>query len=152
MDNSGKKEWRSEQEMLADIEKLHKADTEASKKGDFATLITLLTDDCVLLPPDRAPIAGKDAIQEYFLEQKDQLRTIEITEYTHDFQEIKIFGKWAFEWGYFSNAARPAGGGKVVKGKGKLFRILERQEDGSWKAARSIWNNDSEPGVQKEKN
>jgi len=145
----GTKEQPAEQENIAEIENLHKEDREASLKGDFATLLTLLTDDCVLLPPDRAPIAGKNAIREYFDEQKELLRGIEITEYKHDFQEIKIFGNWTYEWGYFSNTARPTGGGELIKGKGKLFRILELQGDGSWKVARSIWNIGSEPESQK---
>ncbi len=144
-DKSEKKEHYSNQWKLPEIGKLHKMDREASLKGDFSTLITLLTDDCVLLPPDSAPIAGKDAIQKYFDEQKELLRGIEITEYKHDFQEIKILGDWAYEWGYFSNTARPTGGGELIKGKGKLFRILELQENGSWKVYRSIWNIDTDP-------
>ncbi len=130
-----------EQESLAAIEKLHKIDQEASKRGDFDTLLTLMTDDCVLLPPERPPIKGKDAIREYIQGQKEQLHNIEITEYSHDFQEIKILGDWAYEWGYFSNAARAAG--ETIRERGKLFRILRRQEDGAWKVSRSIWNNDT---------
>jgi ketosteroid isomerase-like protein len=148
---SKKRELKSEQKISAEkeklkrIEELHKTDREASIKGDFATLITLLTDDCVLLPPDSAPIAGKNAINRYFDEQKVLLSGIEITEYTHDFQEINIFGNLAYEWGYFSNTAKPAGGGDAIKGSGKLFRILKLQDDGSWKVSRSIWNVDTKP-------
>ena len=148
-DNSGKKKGSSEQEKLAEIEKLHMKDKEASLKGDFAILITLLTDDCALLPPDRPPIMGKDAISEYFDEQKELLREVEISEYKHDFQEIKIFGDWAYEWGNFSSTAKPANGGDFIKGKGKLFRILELQNDGSWKVARSIWNVDTAQDTEK---
>ena len=35
------------------------------------------------------------------------LLIIEITEYKHDFQEIKICDNWAYQWSYFSNMARP---------------------------------------------
>jgi uncharacterized protein (TIGR02246 family) len=139
----------TEKASLATIEKLHTMDQEASKRGDFDTLLTLMTDDCVLLPPERPPIKGKDAIWEYIQEQKEQLHKIEITEYSHDFQEIKILGDWAYEWGYFSNAARPAGGGEAIHGRGTLFRILRRQVDGSWKVSRSIWNIDTAPKAQK---
>ena len=142
---SAEQERFSEKENLIGIEKLHKIDREASLKGDFATLITLMTDDCVLLPPDSAPITGKEAIQEYFDKQKELLRGIEITEYTHDFQEIKIFSNWAYEWGYFSNTAKPPDGDELIKGSGKLFRILCLQDDGSWKVSRSIWNIDTKP-------
>ena len=141
---SAAQERFSENEKLIEIKKLHRTDREASIKGDFATLITLMTDDCVILPPDSAPITGKDAIQEYFDSQKEQLRGIEILEYTHDFQEIKICGDWAYEWGYFSNTAKPSDGGELIKGSGKLFRILCLQDNGSWKVSRSIWNIDSD--------
>ena len=141
--NLEKKAQGSDQKKLAGIEKLHKTDREASLKGDFAILMTLLTDDCILLPPNREPISGKDAIQEYFQEQKKQLQGIKIIKYEHDFQEIRIFNNWAFEWGYFSSAARPTGGGDLIKGSGKLFRILKLQDDGLWKVARSIWNIDT---------
>lgn len=146
-DNLDKKAQDSDQKKLAEIERLHQTDREASIKGDFATLITLMTDDCVLLPPDRPPIAGKDAIQKYFDEQKKLLRGIEIKEYTHDFQEIKICGNGAYEWGYFSNTAKLSDGEELIKVSGKIFRILELQNDGSWKVARSIWNidQDTEP-------
>jgi ketosteroid isomerase-like protein len=142
-DNVKEQKQHSEQEQLAAIKTLHKTDREASLKGDFTTLITLLTDDCVLIPPDKPPISGKDAIQKYFDEQKKLLSEIEITEYTHDFQEIKIRGNWAYEWGYFSNTAKSKVSGELIRSSGKLFRIIEHQEDGSWKVARSIWNIDS---------
>jgi uncharacterized protein (TIGR02246 family) len=145
-ETSGKMGKLSEQEKLANIKKLHQTDKEASLKGDFAILLTLLTDDCVLLPPDGPPITGKDDIKKHFEEQKELLSGIEIVEYVHDFQEIKILGNWAFEWGYFSNTARPIAGGELIKGSGKLFRILEQQQDGSWKVTRSIWNIDTKPG------
>ena len=138
--HSDKRHQHSEKEKLAAVDKLHKTDKEASLKGDFDTLITLLTNDCVLIPPDRAPIAGKTAIQKYFDEQKKFLCGIEIIEYRHDFKEIKILGDWAYEWGYFSNTAKSKGGEDRIKGRGKIFRILELQDNGSWKVARSIWN------------
>lgn len=148
-DNPGKKYKNSEQERFSEkeelrkIEELHRTDREASLKGDFATLLALLTDDCVLLPPDSPPIVGKNAIQEYFDQQKELLSGIEITEYVHDFQEIKILGNWAYEWGYFSNTAKPKNGGELIKGSGKLLRILALQDDSSWKVTRSIWNIDA---------
>ncbi|MGD8539233.1 MAG: DUF4440 domain-containing protein [Candidatus Aminicenantes bacterium] len=147
--NLGEKKRLSEQEKIEEverltgIEKLHKADKEASMKGDFSTLMTLLTDDCVLLPPDSLPIAGKDNIKKFFDEQKTLLKDIEITEYVHDFQEIEILGDWAYEWCYFSNTAKPKDGGELIKSSGKLFRILCLQDNGSWKVARSIWNIDT---------
>jgi ketosteroid isomerase-like protein len=105
-----------------------------------------MTDDCVLLPPDGPPIEGIDDIKKHFEEQKEFLSGIEIIEYVHDFKEVKILGDWAYEWCYFSNTAQPKDGGELIKGSGKLFRILCLQDDASWKVTRSIWNIDKDPG------
>jgi ketosteroid isomerase-like protein len=55
-------------EMVA-IEKLHETDMAAAKIHDINTLITLMTDDCILLPPGQEPIRGRDAIWKFMQEQ-----------------------------------------------------------------------------------
>jgi uncharacterized protein (TIGR02246 family) len=127
------------------IEELHRKDMAASKARDRATLLSLCSDDCVLLPPGEDPIVGKEAIRESLERDVEQEQHYEITEYIHDFEEVRMLGEWAFEWGMFSAAAEPVGGGPPIRSSGKILRILERQEDGTWKVARSIWNND--PGA-----
>ena len=65
-----------------------------------------------------------------------------ITEYVHNFEERKILGDWAFEWGSYVSAAEPLPEGGPIRATGKLLRILRRQADGTWKVARAIWNHD----------
>lgn len=125
------------------IEELHKRDVAASKARDLATLVSLWTDDGIALPPDEDPVIGKEAIQLWLERNLEQERDYQITEYVHRFEEIEIFGEWAFEWGTFSGAVKPVAGGSPMRMTGKLLRILKRQPNGMWKVARSIWNNDS---------
>jgi uncharacterized protein (TIGR02246 family) len=128
------------------IEELHHEDMAASKARDLATLLSLCSDDCVMLPPGEDPIVGKEAIRQSLERDLAQEQDYEIIEYVHSFQEVNVLGEWAFEWGAFSAAADPTGGGPPIRSSGKILRILARQADGTWKVARSIWNNDQPPG------
>jgi ketosteroid isomerase-like protein len=125
---------------LAAIEALHAKDMAAAKIHDIGTLITLNTEDCILIPPGREPIRGKQAIWKYMNEQKPEMEKYLITEYRQEFEEIEIAGDWAYEWGTFHGTFRLKSGGPDLKEKSRLFRILKRQPDGSWKCHRSIWH------------
>jgi len=130
----------SQDEALAEIEKLHRTDMAAAKVNDIETLRTLWTDDCVLLQPDQEPIKGREAMWAYMQEALEEQKQYEITEYVHDFEEIEVLGDWAYEWGTFRGAYRPVSGGEEIRERARLFRILKRQPDGSWKCARAIWH------------
>jgi len=122
------------------IEKLHETDMAAAKIHDINTLITLMTDDCILLPLGQEPIRGRDAIWKFMQEQLPESQKYEITEYVQQFEEVKIIGDWAYEWATFHGTYHLKSGGPDLHERSRLFRILRRQPDGSWKVARSIWH------------
>ena len=126
----------------AEIEELHRKDLESSWAGDFKTLLSLWTEDGVLLMPGMKPVIGKEAIEAYMDDQAAVSLTCRILEYEHSWQEIKVWGDWAFEWGFFSGKAEMVDSGEIVLQRGKLLRILNRQKDGSWKCARTIGHYD----------
>lgn len=127
---------------LEAIRELHAKDIAASKARDFETLLSLWTEDAVLLEPGKKPTVGIEAIKAYMEGQKEASKTYEIRKYEHRWEEIKVIGDWAFEWGYFDAAAEMIGSGKTIEQKGKLLRMLKKQKDGSWKVARVIAHND----------
>jgi uncharacterized protein (TIGR02246 family) len=129
-------------EDLAQIEKLHEMDMKASKEQNYDTLLSLCTQDCVMLPADQEPIIGIEAIKKWMKQNQAASENLQVTEYIQDFKEIKIIGDWAFEWGTYQGEAISMEGGETIKQSGKLMRILKRQPDGSWVVARSIWNTD----------
>ena len=122
------------------IKKLHETDMAASKTQDIETLIDLWTDDGVLLEPGQEPIKGKEAIRAYMKKNQPEMQSYEITEYVHDFEEIKILDDWAFEWGTFKGTYHLKTGGPDFRQRARLFRVLRRQPDGSWKCSRAIWH------------
>ena len=71
-------------------------------------------------------------------------KTAKLVGYEHNFEERKILGDWAFEWGSYISVAAPKDGGEPSQSSGKLLRILKRQQNGEWKVARAIWNIDQQ--------
>ncbi len=125
---------------LDKIIELDVRDKAASIAQDFQTLLSLWTNDGVALPLGEDPIVGKDAIN-LWLQGEDEA-DYQVTKYIHNFEERKILGDWAFEWGTFFTVAEHKAGGEPIEASGKLLRILQRQPDGTWKVARARWNID----------
>jgi ankyrin repeat protein/ketosteroid isomerase-like protein/L-ascorbate metabolism protein UlaG (beta-lactamase superfamily) len=125
---------------VSTIEMLRKKDMEASLKGDTDTLLSLMTDDIILIYPDQPPMRGIDNIRKKMQSYKKELENIEIKQYNITFDELVIEGSLAYEWGSFHHIYFLKDKGREIEEKGRLMRILRKQPDGSWKVARSIWN------------
>ena len=101
----------------------------ASNEGDAKALSDLYTDDAVLLPPDHAPVHGREAIGEFWRQGTDtglEVRTL----------RVEVDGNVGYLVGQYrlpETAEEPADSGKYVM-------CLRRQRDGSWKLAADIWN------------
>ena len=101
----------------------------ASNQGDAEALTALYTEDAVLLPPDHAPVHGRDAIAEFWRQGTDtglEVRTL----------RVEVEGSIGYLVGQYnlpSTAEEPADSGKYVM-------CLRRQRDGSWKLSADIWN------------
>ena len=122
------------------IEELHQADMKASMANDVDTLLGLWTEDGVMIRPGGEPVIGKKALIQAMESYREQLKNITITQYVIDFKEVKIIGDHAYEWGeYHHKYFTKDNPGQELEQKGWLMRILRRQPDGQWKAARAIW-------------
>ena len=129
---------------LEAINQLHQRDVEASKAWDIETLVSLWTDDIVSIPQYGDAVVGKEANRNALLKLKQASSDIDIVEYDLSFKEVKVTGDWAYEWGTFSGTVKPKDGGETSKSSGKLFRVLKREADGSWKVARTMSTYDSD--------
>lgn len=127
-------------EDLRYIQELDKKDIAASIAQDYQALLELWDENGIAIPPDEDPIVGITEIEKWLNQSGDI--DYQVTKYEHSFEERKILGDWAFEWGTFLSSAVPKEDGPPVESSGKLLRILKRQKDGEWKVARAIWNID----------
>jgi uncharacterized protein (TIGR02246 family) len=121
------------------IERLHRRDMRASAAGDFAALRALVDDNAVMLPPGGAPQRGAKDFDAAFERMSSSPRTHEVIEYRLEFEEVKIFGNYAVEWGAIRGATREIATGRVNQSEYHVMRVLRRQSNGSWKVYRSIW-------------
>lgn len=128
-----------EQSDLDAIKALRQADMTASKNQDYETLLSLMTEDCIIMPPGQDVIRGKEAIRQMMKAVEAAQKDVVITEYIHDFEEIHVSGDTAYEWGIYRGAYLPTPDSDEVKEKSRLLRILRREPDGTWKVARAIW-------------
>jgi ketosteroid isomerase-like protein len=123
---------------LKKIEELRQRDMQAVKEGDFTTLRSLLTEDAVMMPPDQPVIRGAEALENNYRKMEEAYKEIEILEYRMEFEDVKIVGNYAYEWGFIHGKSRTRDG-KIEESSFKVMRILKKTESGEWKVHRAIW-------------
>lgn len=133
------KDDQSIEQDLQAIDELHRKDMIASKAGDHATLRSIMSDDAVVMPPGGKWLRGKEELDKSFSRMKDGMSEVEVLEYILDFEEVKVLGEYAFEWGTIRGSMRASPDGDVEHQTYKVMRILKKQH-GEWKVHRTIWN------------
>ncbi len=122
------------------IRQLQERDIAASMAFDVDALLALWTEDGVLLAPGHEPISGRTQLREFYDKQRDALGNTEILSYEEQWQEVRIMGDRAYQWGQI-HSRRRTGQSKVESSVVvNALRILQREGDGNWKVARAIYN------------
>ena len=131
----------------AAIEKLHEEDIQASLALDIPKLEALWTNDIVTMAPNAPAFVGRDANEKKLEADAAKLKSVQILAFDEQWQEVRIQGDWAYEWGSISGRLHPFSGGAETDYKYNVMRVLNRQADGTWKIARSIYN-DAKPAEE----
>jgi len=127
----------------ADIDAIRKLAEDWSAgwdKGDIEALLSLYTDDTILLPQGQPQVIGKDAIRSQY---RSLFREFSVKG-AGEVMEIEVSGDLGYFWSHYTLTAIPNAGGEQVAGKGKSIFIVKRQRDHSWKISRLIDNSDTE--------
>ena len=101
------------------------------------SLLALMTEDVVLMPPNEPVLRGKAAVSEWYGKFVGMMRT---TGLTVTDREVLIGGDYAseiatFEWGLVSRE-----GGPAITDRGSYIQVWQRQPDGRWLFSREVWN------------
>jgi uncharacterized protein (TIGR02246 family) len=120
---------------LAAIEKLHKADVEATLTQDPSLLMNLWSDDCVKLGVPGPAIVGRKAMQEVYEKFRADYPDFKVLKYAPEIQDVQIADGWAIEWVYSEATFKMSAKDNPVSMRRKDLRVLKRQSDGSWKFA-----------------
>jgi uncharacterized protein (TIGR02246 family) len=109
--------------------------------GDAELLLSLFGDDPVLMPQDQPPLHGKETIRPVY---ESALKEYDFSSES-TLVEVEASGDIGYFWSTYVLAAKPKGGGEVIRSAGKSVFIVKRQSGGSWKIVRLIDNSDG-PG------
>ncbi|MET4898643.1 SgcJ/EcaC family oxidoreductase [Sphingomonadaceae bacterium jetA1] len=101
----------------------------ASKAGDIATVLSLMTDDVVFMVPGQEPF-GKEA----FATASESMGDTRI-EGTNEIIELQIIGNWAFTRNRIEMTATPSAGAPIRR-SGYTLTLLHKESDGKWRLAR----------------
>jgi uncharacterized protein (TIGR02246 family) len=101
----------------------------ASRAGDTATVLSLMSDDVIFMVPGREPF-GKEA----FAANSQSMKGFRL-EGSADIRELKVLGDWAYLRNFIEITVTPPGGAPVRR-SGSTLTILRKGTDGKWVLAR----------------
>jgi uncharacterized protein (TIGR02246 family) len=102
----------------------------ASRKGDLAAILHLMTEDVVFLTPGNVPMRREDFITAF----KSMTGAVDI-DGRSNVQEITINGDIAICWNLLDVKVTPQEGGETVRRAGNTLTVFRRGIDGQWR----IW-------------
>lgn len=109
------------------------------------SLMVLMADDVMLMPPNEAVLRGKAAVRAWYDQFLTQLRTSSLT--ITD-REVLMGGEWATELAAFEWTLVPVAGGPAVVDRGSYVQVWHRESDGRWLFSRELWNSTVPPVAQ----
>lgn len=127
-------------EEMAGIEAFRAQDIAATLSRDPVALTELWTDDGVRLQQGQPVDVGKEAIRaanERLLAAQPGMRVVS---YLPEIEDVTVMDGWAFQWGYFTATFVESPGAEEKSFRARVLSVLEKQPDGSWKAAAAMWN------------
>ena len=115
----------------------------AVEQGSIEGYLAVLDADVELMPTDAPTIRGRDNYGQFLQPVFEQDRyEVEVLAPS----EIEVSGDIAYARYDYIIHRFPAGSDEPVSSRRKFLDVLRRQEDGSWRVLKHIWNY-NEPGV-----
>lgn len=109
---------------------------DAVNSGNAEAFVALFTDDAIWMPANSAPVVGREAIRKRV---HDALEELSLDKVFH-VEEIVVSGSWAFVRTRAEGTVIFKSSGKKETERDNGFYVLQRQQNGSWKIARYIYN------------
>lgn len=125
------------------IDHLQQEDIDAHLALDVDKIAATWDDEVVALPPHSKPIQGAAAYRSYMEAQRKSLTNVDVLGYEQSWNEVRLLGDYAYEWGVVNERFQPAATNKELDLSYNVFRVLKREPSGSWRIYREIWNDRS---------
>ena len=91
---------------LRAIQALNQRHIEAVLSSDIEAVMSQWSDNFTVLPPVGPIVRGRRANAEIVQKGMEQIHAFEPLEHVEDFEEIKVVGEYAFEWGTYRGSSR----------------------------------------------
>jgi len=101
----------------------------ASRAGDTATVLSLMSDDVIFMVPGREPF-GKEA----FAAGSQSMKGFRL-DGAADIRELRVLGDWAYVRNFIEITVTPPGDASVRR-SGYTLTILRKDSDGRWRLTR----------------
>jgi uncharacterized protein (TIGR02246 family) len=112
----------------------------AFNSSDAAAVAAHYTEDAALLPPDAARVDGREAIHKFWKGAMDGgLKDLALQAV-----EVEESSQIAYEIGKFAGNV-PGQDGARADVTGKYIVVWKKDQDGTWRLHRDIWNSDPAP-------
>ncbi len=116
----------------------------ASLSGDVNAIVSLFTDDAVLLPPNDTTVYGKEEIRSWWEEYFTFFR---VTSSVETDRELTVAGDQAFDRISFSVTIVPKEGGPRIIDDIRSLTVWRQQPDDGWKITHQMWNSTKPVGA-----
>jgi uncharacterized protein (TIGR02246 family) len=133
---------RQSEDVVA-IKKLAEDWSAGWNSSDTEALLSLYTDDPILMPQGQPAVIGRNAIRSLYQSFFNGFTVNGEGKVV----EVEVSGDLGYFWSSYTLTATPKAGGNQIKDEGKSVFIVRRNEDNSWKIARLIDNSDREQSV-----
>jgi ketosteroid isomerase-like protein len=125
-DKTAIKEWNDNG--LAMVRNLNKDNAETFVKFTYS-------EDAIIFPPNAKSINGHEALIGFYQDYPP------MSDFNQEIEELDIFGDYAYLLLKWSFPVAQTGVNPYTD-SGKIFCLMQKQDDGSWKIWREIWNSD----------
>ena len=120
----------------------HAAYVQAINSNDLETVLAMMTDDVVFMPPNSERVVGKEAVREW---ARPYLEAYEV-DWEKTSLELIVSGRYAMEQYAYVEDDKPRGEAPPLQDRGKGLIIYRLEDDGVWRVARDAWNSDQPAG------
>lgn len=105
-------------------------------KDNAETLVKFTySEDAILFPPNAKSITGREAIIIFYQNYPP------MTDFNQEIKEMEVLGDYAYLRLNWSIPVKQTGLNSYID-TGIIFCIMKKQNDGTWKIWREIWNSD----------
>src|SRR6476620_6020113 len=119
------------------VRKLHDEVVKSFNTLDIEKLLSLHSEDIILMEPNMQTIHGKKEVKKLFEKLKQQAITLKLS---FNIYEMEVFGERAFVRGQVIKTTIQ--NNRPVHESGKFITLSRKQKDGSWLRTHVIANND----------